>query len=186
MPKVAISLSRDMLEALSRGGASPGERLKELATLYVERTTRAQERGRAVADALREAQRRFEMIYKDFERDDLTSLQGNLASLMGLLEAAATMAMSLPLTKGESLFLDMLKKDLEAVEARMKGYPPLLVAASAIPLARASMHYLMSLLMDLAIELRDVGAADKSLELLDSLMKVTEGHGLPGRGLRAA
>jgi hypothetical protein len=171
VPKVTISLSRDVFEALSRGGASPSEKVKEIVTLYAERTSKARERATAVVEVLREVQEHWSRIIASLKSRRLEDVDSEITSALRLSKVALALATSLPLTEGERLCVASLKKACELLEER-KGSSTNLFAPSACALITLIMGFLPSLIMDVAVELKDLGDLKKHEEFVNSLQEI--------------
>ena len=127
MPKVAVSVSRDVFEALARlGEGSAGAGLKRLALLYAGREA-AGMACRALADLLALSSKELE--------------EGRVDVALPLVKAALERAHSLPLTEGRRLFLERLWRWVEDA----CGFPS---AAPSSALAFLTLLFLKSLLMD--------------------------------------
>ena len=149
MPKLTISLSKELYDELLKDGSSPSEKVKELIKLYVERTTRATERGKAVVELLREVDRGLERALKASSLDEISE---EFSSAIRLVKVAIDLILQLPLTPGEEALLEALRGKCEQVLELLKKFkvPAILYASSILSLALVA---LTCLLIDLGAEL---------------------------------
>jgi hypothetical protein len=172
MPKVTLSLSSEIAEILSKGGGSLSEKVKEIVTLYAERTSKAQERAMAVVEVLRELRelllRIREIVREKSDRPE--SVDSEITSVLRLSKVALLLASSLPLTEGEKSYIAFLEELYKLLEdTRKEGYSLNFLFLPALILIIVTTSFLLSLIVDVATELKDLGDLKKHVELMDSL-----------------
>ena len=171
MPKITLSLASEVIEILKKHGKSPYEVSKEIIVRYTEKLGRIGERSELLASIVGNVYSSIQNMHNLLKSGKYNEFIAEVISDLKLLEIALTEMLSLPLSRGERTYAEFLR-DLCRILISGRDHYSIESIVMALIVILLTSSWIMTLLLDIGMELEDLGLTEDYHKILDTLNSI--------------